>query len=453
MCAGNCGNCDTCAPDSQPGRRGPRGYAGPANTLTFAVSILPAGDAATVDVTGVSPNQAVSLGIPAAPSPVIAALVNTLAAGLNATVSVNNTNPLAPIITFGIPRGANGDDGWGTAFTTLDSFNMPAAGSTTAPVTIGDNRMVQQGTWVKSQGFGGSWFVVTSVIGDDQITLRNPGSADLIPYWGSTATSIPTNAAPTTPFAVGTNFVVVGAPGLIGPAATPVSISVDTVTTIPVAAPAAGGELVVYTDSLLTPTIVAFYAWDGAAWNPSPNLIGPAGTLWQTSNGDPNSTLPSGPIGTFVLRTDVLSIYQRTGPATWNLIGSLTPTFDQVWTQSNGLTTRPQYYTADVETHASDAAPFVIDLTRVLTVVDVQDDIELDYSTLSNYGEWWLELENSTGSSVAVSYATGKWEKNTGSTEVTSLAASGSPGDRVVLHMIASKGSLVVAEFITPVAI
>jgi hypothetical protein len=452
MCASNCGNCSTCAPDVRPGRRGPQGIPGLPNTLTFSITELAPGEEPTANVTGVSPNQHLAIGFPLAPSPVVSVLATTLTAGTPATATINNTNPLAPVITFGIPEGADGDDGWGTAFTTLDIFNMPAVGGTTAPVTIGDNRMVQQGTWVKSQGFGGSWFIVTSVVGDDQVTLRNPGSGDLIPYWGPTATSIPTNAVSTTPFAAGTNFVVVGAPGLIGPAATPVSISVDTVTTIPVAAPASGGEIVVYYDNALTPTIVAFYAWDGAAWNASPNLIGPAGTIWQTTGGDPNVTLPSGPIGTFVLRTDVLSIYQRTSVSVWTLVGSLTPTFDQVWTASNGLTTRPQYYTPTTATH-SVAGVFTIDLTKAWTVVDVQAAIELDYTPLSNYGEWWLELSNSTGSSKAVTYTTGQWEKNTGATVVSSLAASGSPGDRVLLRFSTSKAKLTITEFITPVAI
>jgi hypothetical protein len=227
---------------------------------------------------------------------------------------------------------------------------------------------------------------------------------------------------------------------------------VDSVTTIPVAAPAEGGEIVLYYDNALTPTVVAFYAWDGAAWNASPSLIGPEGTLWQTSAGDPNATLPSGPIGTFVLRTDVLSIYQRVSASVWSLLGSLTPTFDQVWTASSGTTTRPQYYSADTSVH-SVAGTFTINLQRVLTVIDVQANITLDYTTLSNYGEWWVEMENSTAGALTVGYAATKWEKATGTTTLVSLAASGSAGDRAILHIIASKGKLTITEFIIPVAI
>jgi len=446
MCASNCGNCSTCAPDVRPGRRGPRGPAGLPNTLTFSITELAPGTPAEVDVTGVSPNQHVAIGFPLAPSPVISVLANTLTAGSPATATVNNANPLAPIITFGLPRGADGDDGV-SAFSTLAStFVMPAVGAA-APAFFVNNDWVNIGLPIQLGPT--TWLICETNPGlpGGLVNLRNPGAGDGYP------TGISYNAAEFATFGAGTVVTGRGRDGLRGPAGATPALFVNAVTTIPVAAPAAGGEIVVYYDNALTPTIVAFYAWNGTTWNASPNLIGPAGTIWQTTGGDPNVTLPTGPIGTFVLRTDVLSIYQRTSVSVWTLVGSLTPTFNQVWTASSGATTRPVYYTPDIETHTSDAAPFVIDLTRVLTVVDVQDDIELDYTALSNYSEWWLELENTTAGALAVTYATGKWEKATGLTTLTSLAASGSPGDRVILHMIASKGSLVITEFITPVAI
>jgi hypothetical protein len=443
MCASNCGNCSTCAPDVRPGRRGPRGPAGLPNTLTFSITELAPGTPAEVDVTGVSPNQHVAIGFPLAPSPVISVLANTLTAGSPATATVNNANPLAPIITFGLPRGADGDDGVSCFSTLTATFTMPAVGST-ASATFAENSWVTIGLPVQ---FGpDTWLICASnPLGAGSVILRNPGAADGYP------TGISYNAAPGATFGAGTTVTARGRDGLRGPAgATPV-LFVNAVTTIPVAAPAAGGEIVVYYDNALTPTIVALYAWNGTTWNASPNLIGPAGTIWQTTGGDPNVTLPTGPIGTFVLRTDVLSIYQRTSVSVWTLVGSLTPTFNQVWTASSGATTRPVYYTPDIKTHTS--GTLTMDLTRVLTVVDVQAAIQLDYTFLSNYSEWWLELENTTAGALAVTYATSKWEKATGLTTLTSLAASGSPGDRVILHMIASKGSLVITEFITPVAI
>jgi hypothetical protein len=445
MCASNCGNCSTCAPDVRPGRRGPQGIPGLPNTLSFSITALDPGDTPTASVTGVSPNQHLAIGFPLAPSPVVSVLATTLTAGTPATATINNTDPLAPVITFGIPEGADGDDGV-SAFSTLASnFVMPAVG-VAAPASFVNNDWVNIGLPIQLGPT--TWLICTSNPGlpGGLVTLLNPGPGEGYP------TGISYNALAGSNFGAGTVVTGRGRDGRQGLNGAAPALFVDAVTTIPVAAPAAGGEIVVYYDNALTPTIVAFYAWDGAAWNASPNLIGPAGTIWQTTGGDPNVTLPSGPIGTFVLRTDVLSIYQRTSVSVWTLVGSLTPTFDQVWTASSGLTTRPQYYTPTTATH-SVAGVFTIDLTKAWTVVDVQAAIELNYTALSNYGEWWLELSNSTGSSKAVTYTTSKWEKNTGATAVTSLAASGSPGDRVLLRFVTSKAKLTVTEFITPVAI
>jgi hypothetical protein len=420
MCASNCGNCSTCAPDIKPGKRGPQGIPGPANTLTFSITALPPGSEPEVDVTGVSPNQNVAIGF-----------------------------PLAVPGTQG-PTGPAGDNAT-ELFTNLSSFTVPALNAT-ATATVGDTSWMVQGAWVYIGTAG--YFRVASVLSPTTVSLTNPGSSLGWP------TGLPSQAAPLTVIASDAtqtqviHAAIPGIPGAAGaagaPGATP-QLFVNATTTIPVAAPADGGEIVLYYDNPTIPTIVAFYAWDGAAWNASPNLIGPEGTLWQTTNGDPNVTLPSGPVGTFVLRTDVLSIYQRVSPSTWTLVGSLTPTYDQVWTASSGLTTRPVYYTPDTETHTS--GKFTMDLTRVLTVVDVQAAIELDYSTLTNYGEWWLELENSTAGALAVTYTAGEWEEATGVTTLTLLAASGSPGDRAILHIIASKGKLVITQVIIPVAI
>jgi len=420
MCGSNCGNCSDCAPDVKPGRRGPKGDPGPANNLTFSVTALPPGSEPQADVTGVSPNQHLAIGFPlAAPG----------APGAPGTPATN-------------------------LFTNLVSFVVPNLNTPTV-MTVGNTSWMVVGAWLYVRGAG--YFRISNVLSPTQVQVSNPGS---VLGWPS---GIPLQAAPGTTISsdsTGTQVIHAAVPGIpgangstgpTGPAGdTPVML-VNAVTTPPVSAPALGGEIVLYYDNPTTPTEVALYAWDGGSWNASPNLIGPTGTLWQTSNGDPNSTLPSGPVGTFVLRTDVLSIYQRVSPSTWNLIGSLTPTFDQVWTASSGTTSRPAYYSPLVVTHTS--GKLNVDLTRVLTVVDVQANIELDYTALSNYGEWWVELSNSTGGSLAVSYATGKWEKATGTTTLTSLAASGSPGDRAILHIIASKGKLTITEFIIPVAI
>ena len=421
MCASNCGNCSTCAPDIKPGRRGPKGDPGPANTLTFSVTALPSGSEPEATVTGVSPFQHLSIGFPlAAPG----------AQGPAGPAGQNATN----------------------LFTNLVSFTVPALNTSTI-ATVGNTSWMVPGAWLYIRGAG--YFRIATVPSPTTVQIANPGSALGWPA------GIPGQAAPTTVIASDAtqtqviHAAVPGIPGAAGAPGTPGTPApapeIAVTTSIPVAPPAAGQELVLYYDSLSTPTVVAFYAWNGSAWNATPSLIGPSGTLWQTSNGDPNSTLPSGPIGTFVLRTDVLSIYQRVSPTTWTLIGSLTPTFDQVWTQSNGLTTRPQYYTPLTAVHTT--GTYTVDLTRALTVVDVKGAINLDYTTLSNYGEWTLELKNTTIAPVNVTYEAGKWDKATGLTTLTSLAASGSPGDKAILKIVSSGSKLVITDIIIPVAI
>lgn len=426
MCASNC-NCQDCAPDIKPGERGPQGEPGPAPVLSASLTILPPDAAPTVNITGVPPVQNLAFGLPV-PAPIPG------------------------------PAGANGQDATELYTTLLSSFVQPGLDTSVNGVVVGDASFISPGMWIWIRG-GGFYRVANVNTVTNTLQLANPGPNFLgsgvgwaggIPGNTPVGNTVTPDASPFAPTQVIIGAIpgLPGATGPAGPTTTPPDFFIVTTTTIPTTAPAPGGELRLYYDDLVTPTVTRLYAWNGTTWNASPNIIGAQGTIWQTTGGDPNSTLPSGPIGTFVLRTDVLSIYQRTSVSVWTLIGSLTPTFDQVWTASSGLTTRPVYMTPDLETHVA-AGVFTIDLTRVLTVVDVQDDIELDYSTLSNYSEWWVELENTTGGSVALTYAAGKWEKNTGVTEPSSIGA----GDRLILHIIASKGSLLITEFITPASI
>lgn len=398
-CNGPC----SCAASVPVGPRGFRGPAGPANNLTFSVIPLPAGSPPTVTTTGVPPNQHIEIGLPSGASPVFSVVANTLSAGSSATATINNTNPLAPIITFGIPRGADGADGWGTAFELLDSFNMPAPGATTGFVTVGDNRMVEVGTWVKITGFSieGNWFVVTAKSGDDQIQLRNPGSTDLLPYWGAGPASIPANAPTGTLFSPGELGVVVGAPGLRGiQGASGISPQIAIVYAIPVSPPAPGGELVFFANAAPPSRATSFipYRWNGVSWDAGPNVAGAPGSQTFFGTADPNVSSPSpSSIGDVYWRTQpsLLTAYQRTGPSTWTVQGALsllgTATTDVMWTSGPGT--------------------YTLDLAVFSYLFGADKNLELDWDN-TNYngqGKWTVAIRNVDASPIDLTFAAGRW--------------------------------------------
>jgi len=345
-------------------------------------------------------------------------------------------------------------------FTTLTAFTVPSLDTSTTAI-VGDTSWMTIGGWLYIRGAG--YFRIANIFTGTTVLLANPGASSGYPPDPATPTIsiIPNQAAVGTVVAsdATVNQVihaaapgvpgVTGAPGTPGPSAPPNEIVI--VTTPPVGAPAAGRELQVYTDSLSAPSTVELYAWDGSSWSASPSLIGPAGTVITTTNTDPTSSPPSGPVGTIIIRTDVAGIYVKTSGSTATLLVSLTPTFNQVWSQSSGAMANAIYYTPLTYTHVSDASPYVIDLTRKLTVVDLQDNIELDYGTLTVYAEWIIEMDNTTGGSLNVDFASGKWEENS-SLAISAPIALGA-GDRLILKYTSSKGLLLITDVITPSAL
>lgn len=401
-CSGTCG----CSPQVRV-QPPVRSLPAPIPEITWSVLQLPAGSTPTVVVSGVPPVYHVQIGFPGAFSPVFGTnvIVTTLAPGSPATASIDNTDPLNPILSLGIPRGADGENGWGTAFELLDSFNMPAPGFTTGFVTVGDNRMVEVGTWVKITGFSieGNWFVVVAKNGDDQMQLRNPGPTDLLPYWGSSATDVPSNAPTGTVFSAGEKGVVVGAPGLRGIQGTGgLTPQVSVVYTVPVSPPvSAADNLVLYFNAAppSIPTIGRFYSWNGASWDGGPNFVAAGGTITYSGNSNPNTSPPSGAklLDLYIQFTGTDAVYwQLTSPSTWTTIGTVallgTATTAASWTGGPGT------YTLDLATFSYD--------------IDADSDIELDWddTNYSGQGTWTVLVRNSNGAApINVSFATGRW--------------------------------------------
>ncbi len=378
--------------------RGPRGFAGPAGPApNITITDVSEGPAAA-EITGTSPNLFLALTIPPG------------ATGPAGAPGTNGTN------------GTNGQNGWGTSFDLLDSFSMPAPGGATGILTIGDNRMLDVGTWVKITGFSieGNWFVVIATPGDDQVQLRNPGSADLAPYWGVSATSIPSNAPTGTVFNAGETGVVVGAPGLIGPVgpAGPAG-TVQVVNAIPLLPPAPGGEFVIYTDNALAPTVVTGYSWNGSIWSPTANLTPVAGSQIYSVTGVPAGAF--GKNGDWAFNTVTLDVYYKTA-GTWTNPFDLSATFTQVASaSSNYMGTAPLYTDGIVgfdplaSTFTAPQLPYTIDLAIQGHSISIDKNITFDFSdaSFSHSGVWEVQVENTDiGSAIDIDITAGRFAEN-----------------------------------------
>jgi hypothetical protein len=299
---------------------------------------------------------------------------------------------------------------------------MPAPGGATGILTIGDNRMLDVGTWVKITGFSieGNWFVVIATPGDDQVQLRNPGSADLAPYWGVSATSIPSNAPTGTVFNAGETGVVVGAPGLIGPVgpAGPAG-TVQVVNAIPLLPPAPGGEFVIYTDNALAPTVVTGYSWNGSIWSPTANLTPVAGSQIYSVTGVPAGAF--GKNGDWAFNTVTLDVYYKTA-GTWTNPFDLSATFTQVASaSSNYMGTAPLYTDGIVgfdplaSTFTAPQLPYTIDLAIQGHSISIDKNITFDFSdaSFSHSGVWEVQVENTDiGSAIDIDITAGRFAEN-----------------------------------------
>lgn len=398
MCSGACaGDCNCAA--SVP--RGPRGFQGPPGatpTITIGtVTALPPGSTPTVTNTGSDLEAVLNWGVVTGNTGATGA---TGAAGTNGTPGVN-------------------------AFTSI-------TGSYTQP-DVGDNVSVT--------------FLDASWIGVNQIIYIETGGYYLStgPATGNTKTltnlGYPGNAAP--------GFVVLnplvlqpvpkvspggyrGPDGATGASGVGVNALVPIVNTIPVTPPVPGQETVIYQNDPTTPTIMRFYYYSSGSWTAGANFVGAAGTQVTTTPGNPNATLPAGPVGTLAFRTDVPSLWLKTGTSTWTLQFNIAPTFQQVATTSAGdfgtvptSTQRVIGYVTLADTHTTPATTYTFDLAYQSVYVEADVDIELDFdaSTYTQGADWTWQIENVDGSPINVTFASSVFDKKTGLSLPTTLAA------------------------------
>lgn len=90
----------------------PQGATGATPQISATATALATGVAPTVTVSGTAEEPALDFGLPAAPSPVLrAGSGTTLTPGSAVTVTIDNTDPLNPVISIGSPQGATGGTG------------------------------------------------------------------------------------------------------------------------------------------------------------------------------------------------------------------------------------------------------------------------------------------------------------------------------------------------------
>lgn len=119
-----------------------KGQDGPANELTIGtVDTLPAGSAATAEITGEAPEQTLNLGLPtgkqgdAGPANKLAiGAVETLPAGSQATASVTGEYPDQQL-NLGLPAGKEGEPGPANELTIGTVETLPAGSPATASIT------------------------------------------------------------------------------------------------------------------------------------------------------------------------------------------------------------------------------------------------------------------------------------------------------------------------------
>lgn len=397
MCAGTDCSCNLQIPR---GPRGLQGIPGAAPNFTVNTSTLPAGQPASATVTGTSPNLTLNLAI---------------------------------------PQGAQGPAGQGTpgvdgipAFAPLlAGFTQPAVNSTVTITTNGSFRWAVQGESIFVGG-GGYYTVATQPVSPfTSLTIRNVGGAgNATPGTAVTPNGAQAQVTPSGPPGPTGNPGTNGLPGAAG-----ASGVIRVVTTIPTTAPLPGQSFVIYTDNPTTPTVVTGYSWNGSAWVASVNLTPVAGTLTIFVNGDPNTLLPAGPVGTIAIRTDQVSqidYYIKSTPSSWTLQDSIT--ISNTITQTvvagsnliNGQALSTNRVVGDVPflEVAPPAGLYTLRAQYGTTHIQIDKPIELNWESVSYSGHAThiLYLENIDLSSKAITYTTGRWARNPAATLPSTLA-------------------------------
>lgn len=398
-------------------------------------------------------------GVPGPAPNITIGTVTTGAPGSTASAAITGTTP-ALVLDLTIPAGDDGAAGAAGAagedatelFTNLVSFFMPAPGSS-SPATVGDTSWMVPGGWLYIQGAG--YLYISSIISPTQVQLTNPGPAPLPGFVNGWDPNVPGNAGSGPVLSTGAINQVIqaavpgqgedGGTGPTGP--TGPSALIPVVYSIPVAPPDPGEEFQIYTDSATTPTVITGYSYRGGAWNADVNLTPAAGTKMVNTAGDPNSTLPAGTvIGDYAWRTDVPSLWLKTGAATWVNLFSVAPTFTQVATTSGGdfgtvpvSTQRVIGFANLADTHTV-AGTYTFDLQYQSVYIQADQNIDLDWSaaSYSDNAFWLFQIENVDAAPINVTYAATKWSKDTAITEPATIAA----GATQVFVCFGSKGTL-----------
>lgn len=394
------GPCSCCAP-TRPARPPLRAEPAPAPTITFGFYTLPVGSDPVVVQSGVSPVLHYEVGFPLAASPVFGenVVVNMIPNGDPASGTIDNTDPLNPILTLNIPSPADGADGE-TPFTALTaSFVQPAPGNTVT-MTGEDVAWMALGEWIYIQG--GGWYIVASnPLSATQIIIRNPGTAELTPYWGTPPSGSPwsntwfmaTNAstgATITPTGFDSQVQPSGPPAPRGPQGDSGLTPVVAITyTVPVSAPVSDAEnLVLYFNAAPPniPTIGRFYSWNGASWDGGPNFVAAGGTTTYSGAADPNVAPPAGAklLDLYIQFTGGNAVYyQLTAPSTWSIIGTVALL---------GTTTITDTHTGGGSyTFAAENFSYIID-------TDSDIDLLIDDTNYTGQGTWIFSIYNSDAS-------------------------------------------------------
>ncbi len=441
-CSGGC-QCAPQAPVQAPLRQIPA----PLPEISFTYTVGPAGSDPVVTISGVPPIYNVQVQFPAAASPVFASnvIVNMIPNGDPATGTIDNTDPLNPILTLNLPSPLDGQDGV-SPFTELAvSFIQPAAGSTVTLTGV-DVSWMSLGSWIYVEG-GGHYVAASNPLSATQILVRNPGAADLSPF-GWTATSIPGNAAPgatITPSGFSTQVQPSGPPGYAGENGTPgPAMQGSIVYVVPVSAPVSDELATVFYFNAAPPnvaTVARVYTWDGAAWIAGPNYAGPGGVQVFSGSADPNVTPPgTANIGDLYFRESgsALTIYQKATVSTWNIIAG---PYALSGTGTNNID------------HTSAPGPVTIDTAYFSTFITANKDINLggldhDDTNYAGQGNWTVQVLNTDGSAIDIEFAIGRWEQDPALTIPDTIAAGGSffitfvrnmdTGMYVILHAFTS---------------
>lgn len=394
------GPCNCCAP-TRPARPPLRAEPAPAPTITFGFYTLPVGSDPVVVQSGVSPVLHYEVGFPLAASPVFGTnvVVNMIPNGDPASGTIDNTDPLNPILTLNIPSPLDGVDGE-TPFTALTaSFVQPAPGNTVT-MTGEDVEWMALGAWIYIQG--GGWYIVASnPLSATQIIIRNPGTAELTPYWGTPPSGSPwsstwfmaTNAstgATITPTGFDSQVQPSGPPAPRGPQGDSGLTPVVAITyTVPVSAPVSEAyNLVLYFNVAPPniPTIGRYYSWNGASWDGGPNFVAAGGTNTYSGTADPNVAPPAGAklLDLYIQFSGSNAVYYRlTAPSTWSIIGTVA---------LMGTSTT-------VDTHTGGGA-YSFDAAVFSYVLSTDSDINLapDVTNYDGAGTWMFSIYNSDAS-------------------------------------------------------